>query len=130
MTDLLFVYGTLQRHGGAHHLLAGHVTPVGAARLQGRLFEVAGYPGAVLSSDPGDRVHGELYRMHDAPTLLARLDAYEEIGPQFSMPHEYRRETVPITDAAGKSHTAWTYLYARDTGGLAIVKKGRWSPAI
>jgi gamma-glutamylcyclotransferase (GGCT)/AIG2-like uncharacterized protein YtfP len=31
VTDLLFVYGTLQREGAAHYLLAGKVTLLGVA---------------------------------------------------------------------------------------------------
>ena len=66
MSDLLFVYGTLQSQGAAHHLLVGQATFLGSAWLQGRLYEVGGYPGAVLSDNPRERIHGELYRMASA----------------------------------------------------------------
>jgi len=49
VTDLFFVYGTLQREGATHYLLAGKATLLGVAWMQGLLFEVDRYPGAVLS---------------------------------------------------------------------------------
>lgn len=128
VTDLLFVYGTLQREGAAHYLLAGKVTLLGVAWMQGLLFEVDRYPGAVLLSDSGHRVRGELYRMHDGKALLARLDVYEETGPQHPVPHEYRRMPVTVTDAGGLSSTAWTYLYNRLTDALVPIKNGCWLP--
>jgi gamma-glutamylcyclotransferase (GGCT)/AIG2-like uncharacterized protein YtfP len=129
IVDLLFVYGTLQRQGRAHHLLAGQVTFLGSARLQGRLFALDGYPGAVLSSDPEQRIRGELYRMHDAEALLVQLDAYEEIGPQYPAPHEYRRQLVAVLDDTGLSRSSWTYLYNLCITSLVLIESGCWSPA-
>jgi gamma-glutamylcyclotransferase (GGCT)/AIG2-like uncharacterized protein YtfP len=126
--QLLFVYGTLQRHGGAHYLLAGQATFLGPAWLQGRLYEVDGYPAAVLSDHPRDRIRGELYRMHQPEVLLARLDAYEEIGPQFPEPFEYRRVQVSVTDNHQTRLNAWTYLYNRDTARLSPLTSGHWLP--
>lgn len=125
-SDLLFVYGTLQRHGGAHHLLAGQVSLLGPAWLQGRLYEVDGYPGAILSSRPGDQVRGELYRMHQPERLLASLDIYEEAGSMFSEPREYRRAQVHVMDAGQVPRAAWTYLYARDVSSLELLPDGCW----
>lgn len=130
MSDLLFIYGTLQRQGAAHHLLIGQATFLGPAWLQGRLYEVDGYPGAVLSDDPRDRIQGELYRMQRSDILLARLDAYEEIGPQFPEPHEYRRTQVSVMTVRQKPHAAWTYIYNRCTRNLAQIPSGRWIPAV
>lgn len=126
--ELLFVYGTLQQHGGAHHLLAGQVSLLGPARLQGRLYALNGYPGAVLSDRPGEQVQGELYRMHRPRELLARLDIYEEAGPRFPEPREYRRAQVRVIDAAQVRHAAWTYLYARDVSSLVPLPDGCWQP--
>lgn len=129
MSKLLFVYGTLQRQGAAHHLLVGQATCLGSAWLQGRLYEVSGYPGAVLSDNPLERIHGELYRMHQPDTLLTRLDEYEEIGPQYPQPHEYRRMQVSVRAALQKTHTAWTYIYTRSTVNLIRIPSGCWIPA-
>jgi gamma-glutamylcyclotransferase (GGCT)/AIG2-like uncharacterized protein YtfP len=124
--DLIFVYGTLQQQGAAHHLLVGQATFMGAAWLQGRLYEVDDYPGAVLSDSSRDRIQGELYRMHRPDILLAQLDHYEEVGPQFPQPHEYRRMQVSVSDARQKPHAAWTYIYTRSTVNLTRITSGRW----
>lgn len=129
MPDLLFVYGTLQQHGGAHKLLAGQASVVGPAWLQGRLYQVGHYPGAVLSACPEDRIRGEFFRMRQPEILLARLDAYEEIGPQFPEPHEYRRVKVVVMTADNMPRTAWTYLYNRCTDGLTHLASGCWFSA-
>lgn len=129
MLDLLFVYGTLQRQGAAHQLLVGQASYLGSAWLQGRLYEVSGYPGAVLSDNSRDCIHGELYRMHQPDILLARLDEYEEIGPQYPQPHEYRRMQVSVRTALQKNHTAWTYIYTRCTVNLIRIPSGSWIPA-
>ncbi|ABA87441.1 GGCT-like domain protein [Syntrophotalea carbinolica DSM 2380] len=129
MPDLLFVYGTLQQHGGAHELLAGQASLLGPARLQGRLYQVGHYPGAVLSTCPEDRVRGELFRMRHPEVLLARLDVYEEVGPQFPEPHEYRRAEVVVMTADHMPRTAWTYLYNRCTDCLIHLASGCWITA-
>lgn len=128
MSDLLFVYGTLQQRGAAHFLLDGQATLSGPAWLQGRLYEVDGYPGAVLTDCTGDRIRGELYRMLQPDILLARLDAYEEIGPQYPPPHEYRRVQVSVRDAYQKLCPAQTYIYTRCTFDLASIIGGFWDP--
>ena len=111
--ELLFVYGTLRR---------GFVNPVrikmeenavfhGVAVMQGQLFEIHHYPGAVLSDNPDDMVHGEVYIIRDQHTLFSILDEYEESSADFPTPQEYARKEVIITLENGKKVQAWTYLY-------------------
>jgi gamma-glutamylcyclotransferase (GGCT)/AIG2-like uncharacterized protein YtfP len=94
---LLFVYGTLMRGQPAHRLLRGArflyrtTTPPGFT-----LYDLGPYPAAVGRGH--GRVHGELYAV--PPTLLRRLDAYE------NCPREYQR--YHIQTARGP---AWIYLY-------------------
>jgi len=111
--DRLFVYGTLRRGSGsaAHEWLARRAELVGQAWCQGRLYRIAHYPGLVASEDPGDRVVGEVYRLHDPETVLIDLDRYEECGPGFPEPAEYVRDEMAVTLATGKRLTAWVYLY-------------------
>lgn len=58
----LFTYGTLRTGGGAplREALMEGAERVGEARLQGRLYMVGEYPGAVLSEEASDVVRGEL----------------------------------------------------------------------
>lgn len=130
-TDYLFVYGTLRpacRHP-AHRIFAAGAERIGCGWLQGRLYEVSGYPGAVLSDDPADRVAGELYRLTDPEALLARLDDYEEAAEHFPPPREYRRCRVAVHLADGRSVTAWVYLYNRPTANLSPIPGGDYCKA-
>ena len=59
----LFIYGTLRKAcpDSQHHLLDRYAEYVAEATMQGRLYEVGGYPGVVQSQLRKDRVYGELY---------------------------------------------------------------------
>jgi gamma-glutamylcyclotransferase (GGCT)/AIG2-like uncharacterized protein YtfP len=125
-SDYLFVYGTLRlaaRHP-AHRLLDEGAERIGRGWLQGRLYEISGYPGAVLSADPTDRIVGEFYRLSDPAAVLARLDDYEEAAGHFPPPREYRRCRAEVRLEDGRSVTAWVYLYNRSTEHLRPIPGG------
>lgn len=126
MTELLFVYGTLLKEAGhpMHKVLLGQSDFVSPGRLQGRLYAVHDYPGAVLSRRRGQWVHGELYAMRHPASLLARLDHYEGCAPEVPPPHEYRREIQPILLPDDTLRPAWVYLYIRDTSRLRPIPSG------
>jgi gamma-glutamylcyclotransferase (GGCT)/AIG2-like uncharacterized protein YtfP len=113
--SLLFVYGTLRR-GCANpmqRLLTEHSIWMGLAGYQGKLYKIADYPGAVPSNNNEDRIIGELYRLHQPEWLLRQLDDYEECGPGFPQPAEYRRAIASIFTETGGAVSAWIYLYNR-----------------
>ena len=123
--ELLFVYGTLRKGATskAPRLLAD-CPYVASGYMSGRLYEIAGYPGAVESSNPHDRVVGELYALDHAQQLFSRLDAYEECSAEYPAPHEYLRKTVPVHFDDGTLVEAWTYLYNRATVSLRPILSG------
>ncbi|GEC51426.1 gamma-glutamylcyclotransferase (GGCT)/AIG2-like uncharacterized protein YtfP [Bradyrhizobium japonicum] len=112
-SDLLFVYGTLMR--GFDHpmakLLAGNAEFLGPAQCRGRLYLVKHYPGLVVSDDPADIVHGELFCLREREAMLREFDMYEACGEGFPPPTEYVRELLEVTLADGSTREAWTYLY-------------------
>ena len=126
--DLLFVYGTLMR--GFDHpmarLLSANADFVGEARCRGRLYLVKHYPGLVLSDDPADIVHGEVYRLRAPDELLREFDMYEACGEGFAPPTEYLRQMLPVTRADGGSSDAWTYVYNWSVDGLPRIESGRF----
>ncbi|MGE3301493.1 MAG: gamma-glutamylcyclotransferase [Hyphomonadaceae bacterium] len=115
MTDaggLLFVYGSL-RPGAPPHPLAerfwAEAAHLGRARTVGALHwitdsEGAAYPGLVESGDAADIVIGDLFRLPEAPALLALLDAYEDEGV------DYLRRTAAVTLEDGRTLMAWVYV--------------------
>jgi gamma-glutamylcyclotransferase (GGCT)/AIG2-like uncharacterized protein YtfP len=119
MSDFLFVYGTLMRTAGhaAHHLLKSNAEYMGEGYFVGKLYRVSDYPAAVASSDPDDRVFGELYRISDAQVLFAALDEYEGDG--------FLRRTVPIFGDEAVSE-AWVYVFTGDVTPLARITSGRF----
>jgi gamma-glutamylcyclotransferase (GGCT)/AIG2-like uncharacterized protein YtfP len=109
----LFVYGTL-RSGFANHFarqLAAQSEFLGPARVEGRLYRLGHYPGAIPSGGSGDCVAGELYRLHDPAATLAVLDRYEGCGPDDPPPSEFIRLQVPAILASGEAISAWFYAY-------------------
>jgi gamma-glutamylcyclotransferase (GGCT)/AIG2-like uncharacterized protein YtfP len=77
MTDLLFVYGTLQPGEVRWHFLEPFVVDdLGAATVSGALYETGhAYPAAVFGSI--GVVHGAVYRLHSVDHALDVLDRVE-----------------------------------------------------
>ena len=124
--EFLFVYGTLRKPiaSDMHPMLAGGCAYYAEGIMQGTLYEVSGYPGAIQSNCANDKVFGELYKMLDRDRVLARLDEYEECSGRFPKPHEYIREQVSIELCAGGSVVAWVYLYNYDVSKLQQIQSG------
>jgi gamma-glutamylcyclotransferase (GGCT)/AIG2-like uncharacterized protein YtfP len=128
MNAHLFVYGSLMSTAG-HRMgarLRREAGRIGPASIQGRLYRVSWYPGAVDSADPAQRVHGEVYALSEPQVVLAWLDAYEGIVPGRDQTGEYRRVERPVRLATGAETAAWVYLYQKDVTGLPSIPDGRW----
>ena len=102
-TDILFVYGTLQRDCPANILMRlrqaeflGEVTLDGYA-----LYDLGHYPGIV--TDEKESVLGEAFRVDDA--ALTTLDRYENEGSLFS------RRVAEIAMQDGSKAEAYIYVY-------------------
>ena len=110
-TRYLFVYGTLRRvssHPMAQRL-AEHARFAGAARAQGRLYDLGRYPGMTAAHGPDEWVHGDLYDLAGAAATLAELDAYEAIeSPQ---PAFFERQAAAVTSDEGRPVQAWLYWW-------------------
>jgi len=106
---LVFVYGTLRRVHGNHHLLEGaHCYGVGATKANYAMYMVSGYP-YVTSTEERNPIIGELYAIDDE--TLDKLDKME------GHPRYYtRREIIVVVE--GVEYTAW--MYFRDPYGTLI----------
>ncbi len=127
MNPHLFVYGSLMSSAG-HAMgerLRREARLVGEATIQGRLYKISWYPGAVASGDPGERVHGEVYALDNPGRALAWLDDYEGIAPGNPDPSEYERAERPVRLASGEV-LAWVYLYRGDVAKLSQILDGHW----
>ena len=108
MNAHLFVYGSLMstaRHRMGERLRA-EARLIGPATMQGRLYRVSWYPGVSESTDPEQRVHGELYALDTPSHALAWLDAYEGVAPGSRESGEYTRVERPVRlDFRGRGHS-------------------------
>jgi gamma-glutamylcyclotransferase (GGCT)/AIG2-like uncharacterized protein YtfP len=109
-TTLLFVYGTLRSDSGhsMHDVLARGAVLVGRGDVDGTLIDLGEYPGLVLGR--GGRARGEVWALHD-DALLARLDAYEGIGPDAEVAEAFERTRVLVRLDDGSSLSAWAYAW-------------------
>jgi gamma-glutamylcyclotransferase (GGCT)/AIG2-like uncharacterized protein YtfP len=105
----LFVCGTLL--SGVGHEMHTHLA--NASRLAGRgwvrakFYDLGGYPGMVPTSNPNDRVDGEVYELGETTSadLFRVLDEYEGVGRA-----EYQRAMVDVNLDDGTSLRAWAYV--------------------
>jgi gamma-glutamylcyclotransferase (GGCT)/AIG2-like uncharacterized protein YtfP len=97
---------------------------VGNGSYQGKLYQVAYYPGVVPSDNPQNRAQGEVYQLNDADKLFAQLDEYEECSQHFPQPTEYIRCKQNVTLTTGEIMAAWIYLFNRATTGLQLIESG------
>ncbi|PJC87383.1 gamma-glutamylcyclotransferase [Vibrio sp. HA2012] len=125
-TDFIFVYGTLRKETATamHQVLAQYCEYVSVGSMQGKLYDIGHYPGAIKSTEPSDKVYGELYRILNQEKLFIRLDEYEECTDTFPRPHEYIREKTTITLPESNNIQAWAYIYNYDTSELIQIKSG------
>ena len=123
--EYLFVYGTLRKRlpSGRFLLLASHAEFVGNGMVQGKLYEVEGYPGLVLSGNPKDQVAGEVL-LTEPQAILERLDEYEGCSTIYPQPQEYKRVKGTIVLEEGRSVSAWIYLFNRPTAKLKQIISG------
>lgn len=126
--EFIFVYGTLRKETATHmyHVLARHCEYHSDGTMQGKLYEVDGYPGVIESNDFDDVVHGEIYRIVSPNKVLPLLDEYEECTEKFPQPHEYLRKRIWISLAGGESLLAWVYIYTLDVTELFQIKSGNY----
>lgn len=127
MTNLLFVYGTLmkghrddwQDKVGAHF--------IGRGRITGKLYRLGQFPGAVTSSDLGNHVEGEVYRLPNVSSALRILDKYEEFEPTHPATSLFIRKQISVEMEDGSATEAWVYLYNRSVKKSNLIRSGNFN---
>jgi gamma-glutamylcyclotransferase (GGCT)/AIG2-like uncharacterized protein YtfP len=119
-TYWLFVYGLL-RKASNHEMseyLSKHADFLGTGFIQGTLYLINDYPGAVVDKSSPNKITGDIFGFEDSG-LLKLLDKFEEVD----ISDEYLRIKV---DAHLNSSTLKCHIYAynRPTNGLAIIASG------
>jgi len=125
--DNLFVYGTLMsvfNNSKSHRLKSGNRI-LDKGYINGYLYEINGYPGAIHDPTTGNKVFGELFHLSSAENTFLWMDRYEEAGLEFHQDPEYTRILVPVYTQS-KKYQAWMYQYIRPIKGLQRIYSGNY----
>jgi gamma-glutamylcyclotransferase (GGCT)/AIG2-like uncharacterized protein YtfP len=121
----LFVYGSLHTASNPfYRLLMKNSRKIGEGTVQGNLYFLGRYPGAVITKD-GNKIYGSVYLLNDLQ-LFDELDKYEEYNPLNPQGSLFIRKTVTVTGEDGKKHRAWIYVYNREVSGKRLIKSGNY----
>lgn len=123
--DYIFVYGSLRRDIGMdlHRLIAKNSEFLGMANYQGKLYQVAEYPGIIPSDNAKDQVIGELYKISNPVKLLLVLDEYEEYDEKNHDSSLFVREKVKV-EINGEIKESYAYLFNRPVDENTRIKSG------
>jgi len=128
MSDLIFVYGTLQPGCAPAKIApwAARLRPVGHGFVRGVLYDLGGYPGAVPDRASTSRIAGTVMELPDDAAFLARLDAYEGYDPQTPEQSEYVRVRQVVETDEGGTMECWFYRYNREMDAAWVIEGGEW----
>jgi gamma-glutamylcyclotransferase (GGCT)/AIG2-like uncharacterized protein YtfP len=124
MSELVFFYGTLMTGFDRRQRLGmdDHLAYCGRGWIQAALFDLGLYPAAVPDAD--SKVTGEVFRVDNAPTVLAALDEIEGYEPGAPDTSLYVRRRVPVQLEDGSSTDAWAYFYNAPLGRAPRIASG------
>ena len=107
-SEKVFVYGTLRKDFALPLLeqLGDTIRFVGVGKVEGTLYDIGDYPGAVKNSKEPSII-GDVFDVDDSNRVFWILDEYEG--------SEYSREEVTVKMNNGDEVTAWIYWYNGET---------------
>jgi gamma-glutamylcyclotransferase (GGCT)/AIG2-like uncharacterized protein YtfP len=127
MNEYLFVYGSLRGSGDVPAQIAPLVNRfrrLGAAQVNGLLYDFGHYCGAVLDDSANNLIHGELVELPEGDEMLEALDRYEEIDPSNISGGLFARKRARVILADGSEKEAWIYVYNRAPGDAPLIECG------
>ena len=129
MSEYLFSYGTLQPEMAPGEIASAVKTlrRVGDGFVQGTLYDLGDYPGAVLDQHSNRKIEGTVFRISDSVAVLPQLDAYEEFDPMLPERSLFVRVKWPVQLEDGRTIDCWVYRYNGETDSLKIFQTGKFS---
>jgi gamma-glutamylcyclotransferase (GGCT)/AIG2-like uncharacterized protein YtfP len=126
MSFYLFAYGTLQPEFVpptiAHAVARLH--PIGRGFIRGVLYDLGGYPGAVLDPSTEKTIGGLVLQLPEDANVLRDIDAYEEFDPDVPERSQFIRVLRPVVLATGGTLQCWIYVYNRNPSSARIFSDG------
>ena len=128
MSEFLFTYGTLQPgHAPAEIAQAvNKLRPVGKGVVNGALYDLGDYPGAILDPASGRTISGTVFKLANDANILRQLDEYEGFDPRAPQESLFLRQLHPVTLTDGKTKrlNCWVYVYNRKPDPTRLVHSG------
>lgn len=127
-SSYLFVYGTLLKDTGNDmaSFLHAHSQCLGNGYFHGKLYKVSWYPGAVISRNTFDKVHGKVFKILNDKAVFKVLDDYEGTGPNYPEPHLFKKKQVTAYLEDGTAVEAVVYLYNLEVEPLEEIPSGKF----
>lgn len=124
----LFVYGTLRKGYSLNRVLRRMgARYVGKGRIQGSLYDLGEFPGAVTSSSMRKRIEGELYELPHADAQLKELDRIEEFDSERPENSLFVRRISTVRLANGRRMRAWVYFLPRRPVNARPIAQGDYA---
>jgi gamma-glutamylcyclotransferase (GGCT)/AIG2-like uncharacterized protein YtfP len=126
MPEYLFVYGTL-RPGMAPRRLARimeKMSHVGKGSTPGRLYDLEGYPGAVIDPDCDTQIKGDVFQLPDDGVSLAALDAYEGFDARYPESSLFVRRKCSVALEDDSKLWCWIYVYNWHVSPETLIRNG------
>lgn len=110
LPEYLFVYGSLVngRRSPEVDRLMSELKKIGTGSVRGTIGDHHGYPGAILDTDAGAAIQGEIYRVPSR--VLSQLDSYEVYSAEDPSSSLYVRRPQPVRLEDGRTLSCWIYL--------------------
>ena len=126
MSSYLFAYGTLQPEYAPPAVApaVAKLNPIGQGFANGVLYDLGGYPGAVLDPSTNQTITGHVLELPEDGKVLREIDAYEEFDPAAPEHSQFIRVLHPVVLATGGTLQCWIYVYNRDPGSARILPGG------
>lgn len=132
MSDYIFLYGTLLPELATDEIagIISRLRPIGYARVQGSLYDLGEYPGAVIDSSSENAIRGEVFELPEDESLIKALDEYEGYDPEDSNNSLFVRLKIAVEMDDGRRLDSWVYVYNQDIRSAIVIPDGdyaKWS---
>jgi len=129
MSEYLFVYGTLLPGTAPAEIAtaASQLRAIDHGTVQGTLYDLGDFPGAVLESVSGRRIFGTVFALPENPEVLRELDAYEEFDPAAPGQSQFLRVRAVARLVSGAKRDCWIYIYNQGLAKARIIEGGDWT---
>jgi gamma-glutamylcyclotransferase (GGCT)/AIG2-like uncharacterized protein YtfP len=126
MPEYLFVYGTLRPGMAPRRLsrLMEKMGNLGRASTPGRLYDLEGYPGAVIDPDSETEIKGEVFQLPDDSVTLAALDAYEGFDARYPASSLFVRSKCAAAFEDDSKLVCWIYVYNWQVSPDTLIRSG------